>query len=140
MLRSTIFACCVFVIPAGAQASPEAFPISAPALIENWNTYLADADCRGPALEGLLMGLQVRMDAAKGMLVADQIEGSTDGLESVLKNAAAYNAIGQAALDKGCPDVAREMFLTVIDTFQGEAYASARDRAKIGIDDARVAE
>lgn len=80
------------------------------------------------------------MEDLQGSAASDDLDLPLPYLESVLSNAAAFNAIGQGALDKGCPKEARAIFLSVIDQFQGEAFAAARDRAKIGVDDARAAE
>jgi hypothetical protein len=40
---------------------------------------------------------------------------------------------------KECFDVARELYLSVIDDFPGSVFAAARQRAQIGIDDLRAA-
>jgi len=125
-----------FLFPTSVLA--DGFPVQAPGIVDAWEAYTADPACDGVFLTPLLEAMQTRMEVAEGMLLLDQATGSTDGMDFVLKNAAGYNAIGQGALDKGCPNEAREIFLSVIDRFQGETYAASRDRAKIGIDDARA--
>lgn len=136
-----LISCVFFYTTAGfGQEAGKPFPINAPAVLGAWDTYLKDQDCKGQSLTDLLGMMDTRMAVIKGDLIVDQLEGSSQGLEGARDQAAGYNAIAQEALDKGCADTAKKIFLSVIDTFQGSEYEAARQRASIGIDDARAAE
>lgn len=63
----------------------------------------------------------------------------SDEIEDMQLAAADYNNVASAFLRVECPDRARDVYLLVIDKFVGEAYAAARQRARIGIDDIREA-
>lgn len=122
------------------QDATKPFPIDAPGILDAWTAYLSDQDCKGKSLTDLLSMMDYRMPVIKADLLVDQLEGSSQGLEGARNQAAGYNIIAQEALEKGCIDTAKKIFLNVIDTFQGSEFEAARQRASIGIDDTRAAE
>jgi len=60
-------------------------------------------------------------------------------LNNRLFSADALNRLAGAAMAKGCREVARDTYLSVITEYTGTAYAALRQRAQIGLDDLRAA-
>ena len=97
--------------------------------------YRAEPGCSGKLHDAVLTMLEVGDLAAIG---ARHVR-APDMLQKGQIAAAAYNRTAQVAADKGCPVVARTLWLTVIEQYVGSGYAAMWQRAQIGIDDLRAA-
>ena len=127
--------------PSGVDlsASEPAAPTSSPPeenIGDIMARYKRSADCEGADY------------AAFNKTAGQIIDGTSNtppgliGLETGLRQSVARSMIDLAedAVEKKCLKTARKTYLAVIDTFTGSAYAAARQRAQIGIDDLRAAQ
>jgi hypothetical protein len=98
--------------------------------------YRAQTECEGKWFDVIKIGLMVdnitagdaRYLRQQNMMVISQTV------------AARWNTFAGLAAEKGCGSTARTLYLYVIETFTGSAYAAMRQRAQIGIDDLRAAQ
>jgi len=97
--------------------------------------YRAQAGCQEQWFEVIRSGLKVDESLAEEARTRRQ----SNMLALSQTVAIQWNAFAGAAADKGCGPTARTLYLYVIETFTGSAYAAMRQRAQIGIDDLRAA-
>ncbi len=92
--------------------------------------FLSDqkATCSHPAAR------EAEIAALATMVVIDP---ARHGLARAIRSGDAVLQVADAYRDRGCPREARRLYDEVLKVFTGTAYASLRDRAKVGIDDLR---
>lgn len=87
---------------------------------------------------GLIGTIKLLIEVSDVIARGAQAARQRDAVEMSQWPARYQNRVAQAAADKGCSDLARELYLDVIDRYTGTAYAAMRERARIGIDDLRA--
>ena len=97
--------------------------------------YRAEPGCENRYFDALRNSLAIDDLGVRARIYARR----PDALEYGQQAAINYNQAAQVAADKGCPAIARGLWLSVIEQFTGSGYAAQRQRAQIGIDDLRSA-
>jgi hypothetical protein len=92
------------------------------------NQFLAQPDCNPAELDNVL---------AFADLVAATVQSELEPVRSAeLQDTAAWRLdAADAAADHGCPNLAKRIYMNVIKTYIGSAYAAQRKRAEIGLED-----
>ncbi len=98
-------------------------------------SYRTAPECEGQGFDLIRLFLQTEGFTAE----AARAQRQSNMLAISQTVASRWNAFAGAAAAKGCGPTARALYLYVIETFTGSAYAAMRQRAQIGIDDLRAA-
>ena len=71
--------------------------------------------------------------------VQSEIDGGDNSAVADSQNVATeYNGLAIVAQRNGCEDIARSLYLKVIETYVGAGYEAMRQRAQIGMDNLRA--
>jgi hypothetical protein len=150
--RSIAFVCTLLALAPGCAASPPVAP-RAPTVApleaerERLATQMADIEWQvhgplraflaGPAGACQSADLTEAVRVATGLPAEVAMAGGDFNSQLIAAALLLDTADGAAA--HGCPEVARALYLTVIETYIGVGYAALRQRAEIGLAELREA-
>ena len=90
----------------------------------------------GPAVAKLIGLLANAAEIQAEGAIASEKPGA---LEVAQQAASTINDLADKQARRGCTEIAHSLYMRVIDTFVGSAYAAQRQHAQIGLDDLRAA-